>query len=260
MRLALFALPLLAACWNDREAIGYVTWSDDDQAQAYQLRQYEESSYEGPFGRGTRDHHLQVWVQSPNGAGRRALSPMWEGTAGTDFYFMRQAGYVLLDRYDGPGSRRWELVGLDGTVRTAFTQVAGSGPAEPCTGGELLPSPDGAVIARIERVADSGCLAGTLRVTFVDADSLTDTASHEISMDRMPGTSWTRDGDFLVWTYGAGSWRVDPVDGFVALSSDPTCVYPRTSSSALSDAGVRIMAGTPSNPIAIEETDVVGCW
>lgn len=260
MRLFLLIALASTGCWRSQQAIGPVAWSDDDEGQAYFLLSFQQSTYDGPFGRGTRDHNLRVHVQAPDGSGRRALSSWFEGTLGTDFYYMRQAGYVLFDWHDGPGSRRWELVDLEGRVTTVHTLFDTSEPANPCVGGEILPSPDGRVLARIERFADPRCRDSTLRVTFVQADTLRETASFELPIDRYPASAFTRGGDLLVWTHGAGSWRVDPVEGFVELATEPDCFWPRTSSSALSNDGTRIRGGTPDDPVVVEERGVESCW
>lgn len=260
MRTVLPLTLLLAACGQDQQAVGPVTWSDDDASQAYLFREFEQAVRESSFGRATRNHRFQIFVQAPDGSDRREVSPWFEGRVGTDFYYMRELGYLLVGWQDQPRGMRWDRVDLDGTVTTIHTMQDTDEPALPCVGGEILPSPSGEVLALIERAADGDCAEGVLRVRLIDAESLTETAMFERPMDRHPLSAFTREGELLFWTFGAGAWRIDPVEGIVELDYEPDCAWPRTSSSTLSDEGVRIGAGTVDEPVVVEATGVESCW
>jgi len=257
------ALALLPACYTDEEAIGPVAWSDDDAEQAYFHLYYEESTFNGPYGIGhkTRNHRHQVFAQLPDGTGRRPLTGLQEGLHGAAFYYMRSAGYLLMDVPDDQGVTRWDLLRLSDGSTSTVARFEYSGIANPCQSIEVLPSPDGSTIGVFERVppAGPGCNGGTFEIDLVDAATLSTRASFSMPMDGMPGVIWTREGDLMVWNFQGGSWRIDPVSGPVT-APEPTCSWPRTSSSDLSADGVRINTGTVANPVDVIETGADNCW
>jgi hypothetical protein len=176
---------------------------------------------------------------------------------------MKNAGYVLLNVVESTGVTRFDLIRTaDGSTTTLRRhEVGGDGPVTPCQGMEALPSPDGATIAVMERVppAGAGCNGGSVIVELVNATTLATDARFEWTLDGMPGLSWTRAGDLLVWTYAGGSWRVDPVTGPQPAPA-PSCTQPRTSSSNVSDGGTWIAGGTLDDPVDILREDAENCW
>jgi hypothetical protein len=142
-----------------------------------------------------------------------------------------------------------------------------------CPVREVLPSPDGRTLALIEGElgvqvgpgeappvpgTEGACAGGTLSIDFIDAGTLQVQAAHEVEVTGAPERMWTRAGRLHVWDEAGQSWRIDPTGPVVA--SIPSCVWPRTSSSPLSSAGVLIEPGTVDDPIVVSTRPVDDCW
>jgi hypothetical protein len=106
--LGVLALSLLVGCWRDAAEISTVAWSDDDTGHAYIKLLFEESTRDGDgfLGSSRRNYRHQVWTQNADGSNRRALTGERAAQPGSTFYFMRDAGYVLIDVRSGGCSRR----------------------------------------------------------------------------------------------------------------------------------------------------------
>ncbi|MBW1879164.1 MAG: hypothetical protein JRJ84_12445 [Deltaproteobacteria bacterium] len=264
------ALLALTGCWSDKESIGNVAWSDDDVEQAYIEDSYEYRFW--TFGRpATRNWRHRVMLQSPDGTHRRFLTPIHAGQNGSDFYFMRQEGYVLYDVIDG-AKLSWKSIDVyTGNVREVHVHDQ---EVDVCPVHEVIPSPDGRTLARVggslgadPNGTGSGvpgdaavaCTGGTLGIDLLDANTLQVDGAFEVEVTGWVDRMWTRAGDFHVWDEAGHSWRIDPVDGPVAATK-PTCFWPRTSSSTLSSDGVLIEPGDIDDPVVVVDRPVDNCW
>ncbi len=250
--ISLLALSLSVGCWKDGEEISTVAWSDDDSGQAYLRLAFEESTREGDgfFGSGRRNYRHQVFVQNADGSGRRALTGERDAQHGTTFYYMKQAGYVLVDVRESDTSTRFDLIRTaDGRVETVRRHVIPDGPVIPCQGLEVLPSPDGRTLAVIERTAPPvpRCEGGNVIVSFVNATTLVEGPSYQWTLDGMPGSIWTEEGTLIVWSFAGGNWQVKLETGPVPIDNPPSCTWPRTSSSTISGEGQVIVPGDPQD-------------
>jgi len=269
IRFALLSLVLsslaLGGCWRDGSEISTVAWSDDDSAQAYVKLLFEESTREGDgfLGSSRRNYRHQVWTQNEDGSNRRALTSERVAQPGSTFYFMRDAGYVLIDVRESDRRSRFDQIWLSsGTSQTIAVNELPEGPVIPCQGFEVLPSPDGLTLAIIERTAPPvpRCVGGTVIVTFVDALTGAEGNSFEWGLDGMPASAWTASGQLQLWSFAGGEWRVDPTTGPHDLASAPTCSWPRTSSSNISEDGRVIVPGSPDAPVEITRSGADNCW
>lgn len=268
--LAPLALLALTACWSDEQSIGNVTWSDDDAEQAYVEDHYEHRTW--TFDRpATRNWEHRVMLQAPDGSNRRPLTGLEAGQNGSDFYLMRQEGYLLLDVMEDTRIV-WKSVDL---ATGAIREVHAYGGSDLCPVHEVIPSPDGRTLARVDGDlgtdpggtggsgvpgdAAAACAGGTLEVDFLDAHTFAVDGSFEVEVSGWADRMWTRAGEFLVWDEAGHSWRIDPVAGPVSATM-PTCFWPRTSSSPLSSDGVLIEPGTIDDPIVVVNRPVDDCW
>lgn len=269
MTTALVGLLGLAAagCWEDAESIQAAVWSDDDTSQAYVHLYFEQSSSTNPMTgqHNTRNHRHQLFVQSANGSGRRAVTGERPGAMGTAFYYMKRAGYLLIEVDEEGQATRWDVVRLsDGHAQTLARRVPGTEPASPCEQFDAIPSPDGSTIAVLERTAPSntpsGCLEGQMTVRFVDPDSLSTTATYSWAVEGVPGAVWTAAGDLRVWSYRDGAWSVAPATG-PTPAAEPSCTQQVTSSSNVSSDGVVITPGEPEGqPVRVVSTSGDSCF
>jgi hypothetical protein len=259
---------LLAGCWRDSEYIDRAVWSDDGLSQAYVKLLFEESPQTHPISGTTNKRHFRhrIFVRNASGA-FDALTGERPGQHGAFVYYLRQAGYVLIEVLESGGVRRVDLIRLETgrSVEVArFTPPAGS--EAHCYHSDFLPSPDGHTIALIERVAAAQstdgpgfCAGGTTTVTLRSAATLAQTAQHRWAMDDWPEAVWSNANQLFVWSTQDGSWRVDPASGPIP-QAHPTCTTPRTSSSEISLAGVMIGPGAhDGEPVVVLEANARNC-
>ncbi|MBW1881189.1 MAG: hypothetical protein JRJ84_22780 [Deltaproteobacteria bacterium] len=262
---ALVALASTTGCWTDQEAVTGAVWSDNDVGQAYIELYYEQKNI--PMGNlGTRNYQHRVMLQGPDGSGREQLFPLQDGQNGSDFYYLHQEGYVLMDVMVGTMAY-WKVIQLaDGSMRQVHSHdytTMGTCPVR-----EVLPSPDGRTLALIEGElgvdvptvpgTEGACAGGTLSIDFIDSSTLQVQASYEVEVTGAPERMWTRAGKLHVWDEAGQSWRIDPT-GPVAAAI-PACIWPRTSSSPMSSAGVLIEPGTINDPVVVVNRPVDNCW
>lgn len=249
------ALLGLVGCWNDREQVDQAVWSDDDTAQAYTQLFFEEGPRVNPLSmtHPRRDYRHQLFVQRPDGSERRALTGVRAHRTGGNLYYMRAAGYVIVDVIADSGETRYDLVRLaDGQVSTLLSHTPSGAP---CASLDVVPSRDGLTIAVIERTTGpesaGRCPSGDAVVTLVDASTLSTLSSFRWALSDMLQSKWTEGGDLVVWTTADGAWRVDPADG-PSPAETPQCPFPRTSSGSLSADGVLIGGGlSPDDPVTV---------
>ncbi|MCA9565735.1 MAG: hypothetical protein KC561_19695, partial [Myxococcales bacterium] len=223
----------LSGCWHDAAQVDQVTWSDDDSTTAFVKLLYEESSTTNPLS-GTsnkRNFRHQVFVES--GSGYRALTPVRDHQNGASFYYMRQAGYILLDGIVSNTVRRWDLIDLaTGNYEVLATHQESREPAIPCAFFEALPSWDGQTIAILERTTPGAtptdCASGSVVVQFYDVARHTIIATHEWPLTHMLEATWTPDNELVVFNQIDGAWTVSATGG-PERTTLPTCFQPRTS-------------------------------
>jgi len=205
------ALLALTGCWSDKETIGNIAWSDDDLEQAYVEDHYEYRFW--TFDRpATRNWQHRVMLQKPDGTNRRQLTPLHAGQNGSDFYFMRQEGYVLYGVFDGTETR-WESIDIyTGNVRVVAVDDQTSGV---CPIYEVIPSPDGKTLARahgnlgvdpsgtggsgVPGDAAAACSGGILGIDFIDANTLQVEDEFEVQVSGWADRMWNSAGEFRVW-------------------------------------------------------------
>lgn len=265
--LALFcAVGATAACspWKDKQNVSVAVWSDDDAGQAYAVQYYEERKIHQIIETITerRNYEYQVFVQSPNGSGRHALTPRRPGQAGPDLYYMKTRGYVIYGEVQDPPLHVLRKVDMAGNEQTVIESTA---MFQPCGAANAVPSPDGTVLAVLEHRNVPGgypppgppppdalpeCQNIIVDVTFFDAATLTQLSAWTWEADGFMEYGWTPDDEFYVQMVD-GTWRVDPTTG-PALATPPDCLEPKTTSSSVSAAGVYILPTMdPSNPIEV---------
>jgi hypothetical protein len=242
-------------CWNETEMIDRAVWSDDDTGQAYVRLLFEEGPKVNPLSmtHPRRNFRHQLFIQNVDGSERQAVTNVQEFQTGANFYYMRQAGYLIIDVFEAEDEIRYDLVRLPAGDATTIATHSASGRA--CESFEVIPSYRGQIIAIVERTADSDadrrCPTGEVIVTFIDAASLSDIAKYRWQVTDMVQTGWTDADELIVSAPDDGVWLVTPDTG--PTPADPaTCVYPRTTSGSMSADGVVIGGGlSPTDPITV---------
>jgi len=272
MRHWLFLTAVLSSgCqWVEREAILVTVWSDDGADQAYLLAKWQEESgmFGVPEGASTRNHRHYVYLRSADGSDRRDLYGVKPEHGFGRIYYMKSQGYVIVALQDGSGLR-FVKAGTDGTERVVATS---SNSLMACGSLEVIPSPDGAELAIIERAAvtqspPSGpavpvpaCSSGAVTVELVDAATLNRLhGPFSWTVAELAEATWTPAGELFVASAG-DAWRVDRQSGPVA-SAPPACFAPKTTSSNVSAGGVMIGPGNSGDPVRVISQDAAsfGC-
>lgn len=266
---ALFVMFCAAGCrWHDVEQIDQVVWSEDDQAQAIAVLLYEERKSWHPLNGTTdkRDFRHQIYVQNADGTELRPLTQARPGQNGARMFYARGAGYVLvevIETTEATHRQRYDLIETSGETQTL---VAWTHPNRPCAGFEIMPSPDGRYVATVERHAPQGegweCAGGDVEAVFYTAPAGNRHASHRWPVDAaMAEATWTPDG-LLVVKAGSRAWALGP-NSAPEPTEPPACLYPKTTSSNISNDGARIGPGESlESPVKVYgqgDTPPFGC-
>lgn len=257
----------LVGCWTDGEMVDQAVWSDDDAQQAFVRLLYEEGPKVNPLSQThpRRNFRHQVYIQNTDGSGRHAVTEVRPHRTGNNFFYMRDAGYLILDVFESDELARYDIIDAGSGEAATILRHTLSGRA--CTSFEVIPSYTGHTLAAVERTAsgDSGgrCPAGEAVVSFLDADSLSTISTYRWPVTDMIQVAWTDADQIVVVAPADGAWRVDPAGGPVAIDP-PACIYPRTSSGNVSADGVVIGGGmSVDDPITVfppfPEGDPYGC-
>lgn len=244
------AIVLASGCarWKDVERYKDVVWSDDDSRQAI-LQTITEEKKQMLDVTLRRDFRHRIFLQNADGSNLQPLTGVRQGEPGFNFYYMKTAGYVLVNIHESDEQGRVDLVHLNGSIETLTTFSRTE-----CSPAQFVPSPDGSRIASIQRVASLGnmsCPSGALRVRFYDASTLAVLGTHEWPTNGYIDLSWTTDDELIVHDELNGTWAVDPVTGKGPLLETPECFFPKTTSSTVSAGGIRITVGDPVDVIPL---------
>jgi hypothetical protein len=251
----LLSAPLLATllsvsgCGSDpgveTKRNGDAVWSDDAQEIAYAAHR-DVSQGTGSTGGGTT-FHWTLRTRAADGSGDHAAAA--ERTFQLlALYDMHRAGYLLFLEVDSANGSHTNL------LRTGSSTVTSVGADVSCPRTSsspavrlspiYLPSPDGAVLARMLTPAD--CADWNAGVTSVGVDLLDATSLSVKSSAKVTyaGTAidwtWTPDGTF-VFTDGLSNWGFVPTASGASSRSKPGCFKPQTSSSDVAADGRKIV-------------------
>ncbi|MBW2457900.1 MAG: hypothetical protein JRI68_25570 [Deltaproteobacteria bacterium] len=260
---AVAALALVAgitSCtWSSKENIDTVTWSDDGQGQAFLRMRWEERKVYQILETITerRGYEHQLYVQSSDGSGRRSLTDFSTGRPSPELYYMKSQGYLIYGAVpQGAVMTLWRI-DLQGNQRSIISSDAAY---SPCGALSAVPSPDGSQLAVLERKLNPGsyappsppppddhaqCQDVVTTVKLLDAASLALQGQWTWTADGFTEYGWMSDGAFYVQAVST-SWRIDPQSGPVPVSQ-PACLFPKTTSSRVSAAGVSITPGPDSD-------------
>lgn len=284
----LMALVVLIASgcarWKDSSKYENAVFAEDGEAVAAVYSEYEGKNRFTYIEE--RRHRSRVMVADSSDGALRMLSGFREGRV-IDLFYMRHQGYIILgrqtDRVDLEGGDEgaeiyYDKIALDGTVTPlggGFHTVMLS-----CDGGtskasvspplRVVPSPDGAILARFE--ATTTCQARSHRVNFLDAATLEvvdgpyelgDFGFEMSEMGRFWNTidmAWTVEGDFAVGSWGSGN-AIDQLRATVLMGEGETrtqsmgygCFAPSTSSSHVRPNGEAIYVNPETGGLLLNE-------
>ncbi len=245
--------------WRTRKEVIMPVWSNDGQMVAAFEQSYEEMKSWDPLAGTTKKRKFchRLVVQNPDGSGRRYVGPVRAGQAIAPFYF-KPAGRIYIGAYQEQ-TRHFYRVEADGTRRLIATLAPGD---------ELLPSPDGDVLARITLPVPYCDIQGpesplplvTYKVQMLNADGQAVGPQQSVTQRCFSlGLTWNSAQNFIVFD-GESAQAFDAQGTDLGAVPQPGCAYPRTSSSEVDSQG-RVLGYNDKGQIAIISTDgqAFGC-
>lgn len=250
--LGLTTLTLLVSCsttaplqWTTMKQNEQVVWSDDDSKLATVVLQFEAKRL-GMLSDKTerRAFKHQLFTQNPDGSNRKAITE-WRDHQNGHLYYMRQAGYFVVESILANGARRFDRINLQGNeiliIETPdfdhqpCSQSAEDNPAQPLPAQvyqNVIPSPDGRLLAH---VYSPDC--GQVSVEFLHANNLSFITYHTINIDEPMTALWHPENYILlVNSEKTRAWKVTIQEPPVPVAP-PNCIAPVTTSSSVSMAG-----------------------
>ncbi len=232
--------------WEAQQTIASIAWADDDSAVAFSILRYESKQSVNPLAGTTltRNMRHQLYVESPMGRNRVAITGELAGQNANELYYMKSRGYLVSGAVS-PDHRWFNHITTSGTVREVARVATTS-----CEGRyfDVIPSPDGAHLAVLKTAP--GCTPTTgpgsptggtngvdqLIISFLDATSLLELQSQTVTLPAW-GIEWTwhPDGDFIVAASGT-AWSLAP-NRAPQSTTVPACFWPKTTSSQWSSTG-----------------------
>lgn len=237
------ALLVFASCelvWETRQEVTRAVWSDDGLQQAYVVRTCEQS------GSLTRNSSWQVWAQDADGSNRQAVGEPFVAEIGPQFYFMKTAGFFVVELPESATQRRYVRM-----FRATGERGDIPDPQQDYTCFEISPSPDGNYLGVMKRLAGGDQVAG--RIIF--SSDLVVWGSLSKTVTGQTRSRWSTDSKFIIQDDANNAWIVDPNNGMLPVASLSN-FYPKTTSSDINAAGVQIGPGpSVDNPVVVIATE-----
>jgi hypothetical protein len=237
---------VLVACsnplrdWTLRQQNDKVVWASDDSDVAISMLSYEEKS--GGLFSGTTDKRNfkhQLVIQKLEGAGRHVIGTDWLDYQSGAIFYMKPAGYLVVQILLDNDRRRFDKVALDGSWVTIVEERQ---PYQPCTSSaktpprqvehQVIPSPDG---QQLIEVYSPEC--GKVTVEFLYANNLSFIDSQTFNIDEPMTAMWHPEGDvILVSNDQDNAWKFAAQSPPIPIPP-PRCLSPVTTSSDISSEG-----------------------
>ena len=218
-----------------------VVWADDgsELAVVIQNQSHDQTDLTTP--------QHQIWVQHQDGSDRHAITD-WRNYQAKQIFYMKQAGYLVVESLLEKGARRFDKIDLDGNeiliIETPDSEH------QPCQQSRapnsvqslplqveqtVIPSPDG---QRLAHIYSPEC--GKVTVEFLYANSLNIFDNQTMTIDEAMKATWHRDGYIILTNYNNDkAWKVTPVAPPLPVLP-PKCLSPVTTSSDLSLEGQKV--------------------
>ncbi len=245
----LLMLLLLAGCsnmlfqsWTVTQRNDKVVWADDDSQVAVAILSFEEKA-DSLFSETTNKRHFKhkVVVQNLNSSEQHPITEWREHQSG-QLFFMKQAGYFIVESLLTNGARRFDKITENGNeiliIETPDSEhrpcqdsdSAKSLPAR--VHNTVIPSPDG---SRLAHIYSHQC--GKVTVEFLYANSLNLFDSQIMDVDEPMSAMWHVDGYIILTTIKKDkAWKVTPLAPQLPIAL-PKCISPITTSSEVSSEG-----------------------
>ncbi len=226
---------------EDHQEKNIVVWADDGSklAMAIQNQSSDNTDLSLP--------QHQIWVQNRDGSERRAITD-WRNYQAKQIFYMKQAGYFVVESLLEKGARRFDKITANGNeiliIETPDSEH------QPCRSSTTLtpdqalplqveqtviPSPDG---QRLAHIYSPEC--GKVTVEFLYANSLNIFDNQTMTIDEAMRATWHREGYIILTNYNNDkAWKVTPSAPPLPILP-PKCWSPVTTSSDISLEGQKV--------------------
>jgi len=229
--------------WTITQQNDKVIWADDGSQVAIVILSFEENP--GSFLGGTTDKRNfkhQIVVQNLDGSERQAITK-WRDHQNGQLFFMKQAGYLVVESLLANGARRFDKVSENGNEILIIETP--NNEHQPCRDREsssppqvhhtVIPSPDGLQLAHIYSPT-----CGKVTIEFSHANNLNLFDGQTMDIDEPMTAMWHPDGYVILATNNNDkAWKVTPLATPLPISP-PNCMSPVTTSSEVSMEGQKV--------------------
>ena len=240
--------------WTPVQRDVVAAWANDGSDVAILMESYEEKLGENQNIEQRNVTH-QVIVQNPDASARRAITEPRDAYA-SSVYYMKTAGYFLVESRLVNGGRRFDKVTLDGN-EILLMEIPGPKPcgANIAIDDQFIPSPDGQQIAHVHSLE-----CGVVTVSFLDAATLGYIDSKSQMIRKPVQASWHPDGHLLIVdNENSIAWAIEPQEGFRPHPL-PSCLKPVTSSGVVSSNGQKLeLSDSLLTITTAAPTEIFGC-
>jgi len=246
--LTVLSLLILSGCsgmvkdsdWTAVEKSEIVVWADDSSEIAVVVSQHEERYQGGELEKRNAKH--QIFAQHLDGSHRRAISELRDHQV-KSLYFMKLAGYLIVEVILDTGLRRFDRMALNGHSVPIFEEKQADA-YNPCQSDgqnvaqvehSMIPSPNGTQLAHIY---SSECGKATVEFQHALTSDYIDSQTVEIHQAVAP--MWYPEGYIILASLdGSTAWKV-AVQDVSQLTNYPHCTEPKTTSSDVSLQGQKV--------------------
>lgn len=227
---------------QDHQGKNIVVWADDGSKLAIAI----QKNPEGDNTALSSPQH-QIWTQNQDGSDRRALTD-WRDYQPKQLFYMKQAGYLVVESLLEKGARRFDKITLNGNeiliVETPDGEHQACQQSPPPAPNQslplqveqtVIPSPDGQQLAHIYSPE-----CGKVTVEFLHANSLNIFDNQTMTIDEAMRATWHREGYIILTNYNNDkAWKVTPSAPPLPVLP-PKCWSPVTTSSDISLKGQKV--------------------
>ncbi|EIJ42922.1 hypothetical protein BegalDRAFT_2056 [Beggiatoa alba B18LD] len=237
--------------WHTVERVDKAVWADDSSDIALVNQTYEQQ------GENKRNVLHKIYIQNADGSNKHEITPQARENLTGELYYMKQAGYLVVESLLDNGGRQFNKLLLDG--REILIIETPDKDKQPCgTDAQgvqvfhtVIPSPDGQILANIYSPE-----CGAVSVDFLFANNLNITAAQYMAITEPLIATWHKEG-YIILTNSAKTkaWRVSMQESQPTPIPPPACTSPVTTSSQTATDGRKITI-SETGEIKIENVGV----
>ncbi|ALG67959.1 hypothetical protein [Beggiatoa leptomitoformis] len=223
--------------WKTIERTDKAVWADDASDIAVVSQSFEQQQDN------KRNITHRLFIQNADGSNKHEITPQARENLNGEIYYMKQAGYLVVESLLDNGVRQFNKILLDG--REILIIETPNKDSQPCREESqgvqvfhtVLPSPDGQILANIYSPE-----CGAVSVDFLFANNLNITSAQYMNITEPLIATWHKDG-YIILTNASktNAWRVSMQESQPVPIPPPACVSPVTTSSNIASDGRKII-------------------